>query len=74
MTDKIQDLKLIPSNDIRVLSSIAPFNDDMLKEFNFKSRADFSKAMFMAMKKYGGIGLTGNQVGYLSECLLWVII
>ena len=35
MTDKIQDLKLIPSNDSRILSSIAPFNDDMLKEFNF---------------------------------------
>ena len=63
MTDKIQDLKLIPSNDPRILSSIAPFNDDMLKEFNFKSREEFSKAMFMAMKKYGGIGLTGNQVG-----------
>ncbi len=51
MTDKIQELKLIPSNDPRILSSIAPFNDDMLKEFNFKSRAEFSKAMFMAMKK-----------------------
>ena len=63
MTDKIKELKLIPSNDIRVNTMIAPFNDDMLKEFNFKSRAEFSKAMFMAMKKYGGIGLTGNQVG-----------
>ena len=48
MTDKIKELKLIPSNDPRVLSSIAPFKDDMLKEYDFKSRADFSKAMFMA--------------------------
>tara|TARA_Y100000361_G_C11064794_1_gene292427 strand:+ start:174 stop:749 length:576 start_codon:yes stop_codon:yes gene_type:complete len=63
MTDKIKELKLIPSNDPRVLSSIAPFKDDMLKEYDFKSRADFSKAMFMACKKYGGIGLTANQVG-----------
>ena len=75
MTDKIKELKLIPSNDIRVLSSmIAPFNDDMLKEHDFKDRAEFSKAMFMSMKKYGGIGLTANQVGMLSECLLWAII
>ena len=63
MTDKIKELKLIPSNDPRVLSSIAPFKDDMLKKYDFKSRADFSKAMFMACKKYGGIGLTANQVG-----------
>ena len=63
MTDKIKELKLIPSNDPRVLSSIAPFKDDMLKEYDFKSRADFSKSMFMACKKYGGIGLTANQVG-----------
>ena len=46
MTDKIQELKLIPSNDIRVNTMIAPFNDDMLKEHDFKDRAEFSKAMF----------------------------
>tara|TARA_B100000214_G_scaffold157826_1_gene113235 strand:- start:33 stop:608 length:576 start_codon:yes stop_codon:yes gene_type:complete len=63
MTDKIKELKLIPSNDIRVNTMIAPFNDDMLKEHDFKDRAEFSKAMFMSMKKYGGIGLTANQVG-----------
>ena len=42
MTDKIKELKLIPSNDSRVLSSIAtPFSDDMLKEYEcFKTRAD----------------------------------
>ena len=62
MTDKIKELKLIPSND-KSKSSIAPFKDDMLKEHDFKSREEFSKAMFMAMKKYGGIGLTANQVG-----------
>ena len=46
----------------------------MLKEHDIKSREELSKAMFMAMKKYGGIGLTCNQVGLLLECLLWVII
>tara|TARA_Y100001936_G_C15622990_1_gene432630 strand:- start:26 stop:598 length:573 start_codon:yes stop_codon:yes gene_type:complete len=59
----MKELKLIPSNDPRVLSAIAPFNDDMLKEHDFKDRKEVSKAMFMAMKKYGGIGLTCNQVG-----------
>ena len=59
----MKELQLIPSNDSRILSSIAPFNDDMLKDEGYKNRAEFSKAMFMAMKKYGGIGLTANQVG-----------
>ena len=63
MTDKIKELQLIPANDVRVNSSIAPFTDDMLKEHGFESREEVSKAMFMAMKKYGGIGLTCNQVG-----------
>ena len=54
---------------------IAPFKDDMLKEYDFKSRADFSKAMFMSMKKYGGIGLNWLiKLVYLLECLLWAII
>ena len=66
MTDKkIKELQLIPADDSRILSAIAPFTDDMLKEssINFKTRAEVSKSMFMAMKKYGGIGLTANQVG-----------
>ena len=64
MTEKeIKELQLIPANDVRVNSSIAPFTDDMLKEQGFESREEVSKAMFMAMKKYGGIGLTCNQVG-----------
>ena len=62
-TDNIKELKLIPANDPRILSAIAPFHNDMLKEYGFETRSEFSKAMFMAMKKYGGIGLTGNQVG-----------
>ena len=60
---EIKELQLIPANDVRVNSSIAPFTDDMLKEHGFESREEVSKAMFMAMKKYGGIGLTCNQVG-----------
>ena len=63
MTDKIKELQLIPANDIRVNSAIAPFKDEMLKEHGFESREEVSKAMFMAMKKYGGIGLTCNQAG-----------
>ena len=58
-----RELKLIPPNDPRVLSAIAPFQNDMLKEEGFKDRKELSDAMFDAMKKYGGIGLSANQVG-----------
>ena len=65
----MKELKLIPPSDPRVQSAIAPFTDEMLKEENqpkelvFKDRKDLSEKMFDAMKKYGGIGLSANQVG-----------
>ena len=62
-TSTIKELKLIPPTDPRVQSAIAPFQDDMLKEHNFKDRAELAESMFATMKKYGGIGLTCNQVG-----------
>ena len=58
-----EELKLIPPTDPRVLSMIAPFTDEALKEHNFKDRKELTDAMFMAMKRYGGIGLSANQVG-----------
>jgi peptide deformylase len=58
-----KELKLIPPNDPRVLTMIAPFNDDMLKEHNFKDRKELTEKMFDTMFKYGGIGLSANQVG-----------
>ena len=59
----MKELKLIPPTDPRVLSAIAPFKEDMLKEEGFKDRKELSDSMFEAMKKYGGIGLSANQVG-----------
>ena len=59
----MKELKLIPPNDPRVQSAIAPFTDDMLKEHDFKDRQELTEAMFLVMKKFGGIGLTCNQVG-----------
>jgi len=47
----------------RIQSAIAPFDDSMLKEEGFKDRKELSEAMFTAMKKYGGIGLSANQIG-----------
>ena len=58
-----RELKLIPPNDPRVLTAIAPYSDDMLKDENFKDRKELSDLMFKTMKKYGGIGLSANQVG-----------
>ena len=59
----MKELKLIPPNDPRVQTAIAPFKDDMLKEHDFKDRKELVEAMFLVMKIYGGIGLTCNQVG-----------
>ena len=58
-----KELKLIPPSDPRVQSAIAPFTDDILKEHDFKDRKELAESMFNTMKKYGGIGLTCNQVG-----------
>src|SRR6056300_1571393 len=58
-----KELKLIPPSDPRVQSAIAPFNDDMLKEEGFKDRKELVDSMFTTMKKFGGIGMTCNQVG-----------
>jgi len=57
------EMKLLPPTDPRVQSAIAPFNDVMLKEFGFKDRKELVDDMFAVMRKYGGIGLTANQVG-----------
>ena len=57
------ELKLIPPTDPRVLSMVAPFIDENLKEHDFKDRNELTEAMFMAMKKYSGLGLSANQVG-----------
>ena len=39
------------------------FNDNLLKEYNLKDRQELSDKMFEVMIKYGGIGLTCNQIG-----------
>ena len=57
------ELKLIPPTDPRVLSMVAPFTDEALKDSGYKDRNELTEDMFMAMKKYGGIGLSANQVG-----------
>ena len=59
----MKELKLIPPTDPRVQCAIAPFSDDMLKDEDVKNRQELSDAMFETMKKYGGIGLSANQVG-----------
>ena len=56
-------LELLPPSDPRVQCAIAPFTDDMLSEHYFKDRKELTEIMYDTMKKYGGIGLTCNQVG-----------
>ena len=54
---------LIPPNDPRLLMQVAPFLDENLEQFGFKDRKDVSKVMYDNMAKYGGLGLSANQVG-----------
>ena len=54
---------LIPPTDPRVLSSIAPFDEKVFKEQEKITTKEFAGNMFETMKKYGGIGLSANQVG-----------
>jgi len=63
--DDVDDgtFKLVPPRDPRIQSAIAPFSDDMLEEHGIKDRQELTDRMFKTMLKYGGIGLTANQVG-----------
>ena len=54
---------LIPPNDPRLLMQVAPFLDENLEQFGFKDRKDLSKVMYDNMTKYGGLGLSANQLG-----------
>ena len=59
----METFKLISPQDPRVLSCIAPFSDDMLKDTDIKDRKDLSDKMFKTMNKYSGLGLSANQCG-----------
>ena len=54
---------LIPPNDPRLLMQVAPFLDENLEQFGFADRKYLSKVMYDNMAKYGGLGLSANQVG-----------
>jgi peptide deformylase len=59
----MKELKLIPPSDPRVQTAIAPFDDTMLKDEGFKDRKELTEKMYELMAKYGGIGLSANQIG-----------
>ena len=59
----MEELKLIPPTDPRVLSSVAPFDEKIFKEQEKITTKEFADKMFEVMFKYGGIGLSANQVG-----------
>ena len=54
---------LIPPNDPRLLMQVAPFLDENLEQFGFADRKELSKVMYDNMVKYGGLGLSANQLG-----------
>jgi len=60
---EMNELKLIPPNDPRVQTALAPFKDEMLKDEGYESRKELTDDMFKTMDKYKGLGLTCNQVG-----------
>ena len=55
--------ELLPPTDPRVLSSIAPFDVETFKKEEKIEVKEFVDNMFETMKRYGGIGLSANQVG-----------
>ena len=63
LQEKKKVLKMIPPSDPRLLMQIAPFLDENLEKLGFKDRVELSKVMYDTMAKYGGIGLSANQVG-----------
>ena len=63
MSEQKRILHMVAPNDPRLLSKIAPYSDDDLKTHGFKDRTELCDAMYDTMKKYGGIGLSANQVG-----------
>ena len=42
---------------------IAPFMDDTLENFEFANRKELCEVMYDNMTKYGGLGLSANQIG-----------
>ena len=54
---------LIPPSDPRLLMQIAPFMDDTLENYDFANRKELCEVMYDNMAKYGGLGLSANQVG-----------
>ena len=56
-------LPLINPKDPRLLMQVVEFKDDMLEHFKLKDRKELGTIMYDTMKKYGGIGLSANQVG-----------
>jgi peptide deformylase len=54
---------LIPPSDPRLLMQVAPFLDESLEQFGFADRKELSKVMYDNMAKYGGLGLSANQLG-----------
>jgi len=55
--------ELLPPTDPRVLSSIVPFDKDTFLKQESISTQQFVRNMFATMHRYGGIGLSANQVG-----------
>lgn len=51
-----------PANPM-LRSPVAPYKDELLKEFGLKSRKELVDSMFELMHKYGGIGLSAIQIG-----------
>ena len=59
----MKQLILVPPTDPRVNTMLAPQNDLLLKDHGYKNRQELADALFEAMKRYGGIGLSDNQCG-----------
>ena len=54
--------QLIEPGNPMLRTPVAPYKDELLKEFGIKDRKELVASMFELMHKYGGIGLSAIQV------------
>ena len=55
--------QLVAPGDPVLRQPVQPYKDALLKEFDLKDRKELVAGMFELMHKYGGIGLSANQLG-----------
>jgi peptide deformylase len=63
MSKKEIKLQLIPPTEQAISTVMPVYDDEQLKDYGFEDREHLADTMFQHMTKFGGVGLSANQVG-----------